>query len=250
VIGNTEPAHETVEGDRKTVEFAVTRPLPSYLVAVCSGPLETIPITGLAVPGRVVTVKGASALAAEAARITPLLVKGLESYFGRPYPYAKLDLIAVPEFWPGAMENAGAITFTDRALLMDPARASVAERRQLAEFISHELSHQWFGDLVTMDWWDDLWLNESFATWMGQKTVDHVFPELGVDLYEVNEAHRAMLSDGRLTTRAIRQPVVSMANLLQSADVLAYQKGETVLGMFEHWMGETAFRTGVRDYLS
>jgi aminopeptidase N len=133
---------------------------------------------------------------------------------------------------------------------MDPARASVAERRQLAEFISHELSHQWFGDLVTMDWWDDLWLNESFATWMGQKTANQVFPELGFDLYQVNEAHRAMLADGRLTTRAIRQPVTSMANLLQSADVLAYQKGETVLGMFEHWMGEEPFRTGVRDYLS
>jgi alanyl aminopeptidase len=250
VIGNTPVANEFVAGDKKTVEFKVTRPLPSYLIAVCSGPLETVPIDGLAVPGRVVTVKGASKLAAEAARVTPLLVSGLESYFGRPYPYEKLDLIAVPEFWPGAMENAGAITFTDRSLLMDPARASVAERRQLAEFISHELSHQWFGDLVTMDWWDDLWLNESFATWMGQKTANQVFPDLGFDLYEVNEAHRAMLADGRLTTRAIRQPVTTMANLLQSADVLAYQKGETVLGMFEHWMGDTAFRTGVRDYLS
>src|SRR5207237_8257795 len=126
---------------------------------------------------------------------------------------------------------------------------AVADRRTQAEFLSHELSHQWFGDLVTMRWWDDLWLNESFATWMGQKITNQVFPELGVGLYQVDEAHRAMLSDGRLTTRAIRQPVTNMANLLQSADVLAYQKGETVLGMFEHAMGEERFRTGVRGYL-
>ncbi len=249
-IGNTPVATETVEGDTKTVVFARTKPLPSYLVALATGPLETIPITGLAVPGRVVTVKGASRLAVEAARITPLIVSALESYFGRPYPYDKLDLIAVPEFWPGAMENAGAITFVDRSLLLDPAHSTIGERRTQAEFISHELAHMWFGDLVTMRWWDDLWLNESFATWMGQKITNQTFPDLGVGLYQVDEANRAMLTDGRLTTRAIRQPVTNMANLLQSADVLAYQKGETVLGMFEHWMGESAFRTGVRNYLA
>jgi alanyl aminopeptidase len=108
----------------------------------------------------------------------------------------------------------------------------------------------WFGDLVTMQWWDDLWLNESFASWMGEKVTNQVFPEMGIDLRLVSDADDAMRTDGRLTTRAIRQPVVTLSNLLQSADVLAYKKGETLLGMFERWTGEETFRTGVRNYLS
>ena len=146
------------------------------------GPLETVPIPGLSVPGRVITVKGASGLAAEAIRTTPPLLKALELYFGRPYPYEKLDLIAVPEFWPGAMENAGAITFADHVLLIDPKAASVAQKRHLAEVTAHELAHMWFGDLVTMEWWDDLWLNESFASWMGDKVTDEVFPDFNVSI--------------------------------------------------------------------
>ncbi|MEP7027768.1 MAG: M1 family aminopeptidase [Candidatus Eisenbacteria bacterium] len=250
VIGNTPILSESVEAGRKTVVFQTTKPLPSYLVALATGPLETVPIEGLGVPGRVVTVKGQSQLAGEAARITPLLVSALESYFGRPYPYEKLDLIAAPEFWPGAMENAGAITFADRVLLLDPARTSVSQRRSLASTTAHELAHMWFGDLVTMRWWDDLWLNESFASWMGEKVTHQVFPEYGIELRLVSDTDEAMRIDGRLTTRAIRQPVNSMANLLQSADVLAYQKGETLLAMFEQWAGEEQFRTGVRDYLA
>ncbi len=250
VIGNTPVLSETVEGGKKTVVFQTTKPLPSYLVALATGPLETVPIEGLGVPGRVVTVKGQSQLAGEAARVTPLLVSALESYFGRPYPYEKLDLIAAPEFWPGAMENAGAITFADRVLLLDPAHASITQRRGLASTTAHELAHMWFGDLVTMRWWDDLWLNESFASWMGEKVTHQVFPEYGIDLGLVTDTDRAMRTDGRLSTRAIRQPVNSMANLLQSADVLAYDKGQTLLGMFEQWAGEELFRTGVRNYLA
>jgi alanyl aminopeptidase len=250
VVGNTPIDKESVEGGKKTVVFKTTKPLPSYLIAIASGPLETVPIEGLGVPGRVVTVKGASRLAADAARITPPLVKALEAYFGRPYPYEKLDLVAVPEFWPGAMENAGQITFADRLLLLDPNRASASQRRNQASVTAHELAHMWFGDLVTMAWWDDLWLNESFASWMGEKVTHEVFPEYGIDLRLVTDTDEAMRTDGKLTTRAIRQPVTSMANLLQSADVLAYKKGETLLGMFERWAGKQSFREGVREYLA
>jgi cytosol alanyl aminopeptidase len=230
VVGNTPIASESTEGVMKTVVFKTSKPLPSYLIALAVGPLETIPIDGLAVPGRVVTVKGASHLGREAARITPLLVSALESYFGRPYPYEKLDLVAVPEFWPGAMENAGQITFADRLLLLDPARASTLQRQTQASVTAHELTHMWFGDLVTMEWWDDLWLNESFASWMGEKVMHQVFPEFGTDLSLVADSDEAMRRDGTLTTRAIRQPVTTLANLLQSADVLAYKKGQTLLG--------------------
>ena len=250
VVGNTPIAAEQADGALKTTTFQTTKPLSSYLIALAVGPLETIPIEGMGFPGRVITVKGASHLAGEAARVTPPLVKALEAYFGRPYPYEKLDLVAVPEFWPGAMENAGQITFADRVLLLDPARASTTQRRSQISTISHELAHMWFGDLVTMEWWDDLWLNESFASWMGEKVMHEVFPEFGIDLRRVTDADEAMRTDGRLSTRTIRQPVNTLANLLQSADVLAYKKGQTLLGMFELWVGEEKFRQGVRDYIN
>ena len=235
---------------RRTVVFKRTPPLPSYLLALAVGPFDTVPITGMSVPGRVVTVKGKGGLAAEAARVAPPLLGALERYFGRPYPFEKLDLLAVPEYWPGAMENPGAITFADQILLIDPAGASVAQRRLLIEVTAHEIAHMWFGDLVTMAWWDDLWLNESFASWMGDKVTQEAFKETEVETRSVEGAQKAMNTDARLTTRAIRQPVGAMDNLLQAADELAYQKGEAVLGMFEAWLGPDVFRQGIRDYLA
>src|SRR5438876_6654753 len=148
------------------------------------------------------------------------------------------------------MENPGAITFADQILLIDPAGASVAQRRLLVEVTAHEMAHMWFGDLVTMAWWDDLWLNESFASWMGDKVTQETFPETEVEVRSVEGAQKAMNTDARLTTRAIRQPVGAMDNLLQAADELAYQKGEAVLGMFETWLGPDLFRKGIRDYLA
>ena len=249
-VSNTPVESETPGGASKTVVFKRTPPLPSYLLAMAVGPFDTVPITGMSVPGRVVTVKGKGALAAEAARVAPPLLGALEKYFGRPYPFEKLDLLAVPEYWPGAMENPGAITFADQILLIDPAGASVAQRRLLIEVTAHEIAHMWFGDLVTMAWWDDLWLNESFASWMGDKVTQEAFKETEVEARSVEGAQKAMNTDARLTTRAIRQPVGAMDNLLQAADELAYQKGEAVLGMFEAWLGPDVFRKGIRDYLA
>ena len=248
-IGNTPIVRETTEGDRRIVEFEKTPPLPTYLLAIATGPLETVAMQGLSFPGRIVTVKGSAGLAQEAARVTPPLTLELEKYFGIPYPYRKLDVLAVPEFWPGAMENAGAITFADRILLIDPRAASVDQKRTLVAIVAHEVAHMWFGDLVTMKWWDDLWLNESFASWMGDKVSDQAFPEFKLELAQVTGMNEAMTTDARLSTRAMRQPVTGTENLDQMADTLAYDKGQAVLTMFERWLGPETFRKGVVEYL-
>jgi cytosol alanyl aminopeptidase len=249
-ISNTPVQSETVKDGRKTVVFKQTPPTPSYLLAMATGPLETVPVPGMSVPGRIVTVKDMSRLAAEAVRVTPPLLAALERYFGRPHPYEKLDVIAVPEFWPGAMENPGAITFRDSLLLLEPGRATASQKRSLATVMAHELAHLWFGDMVTMEWWDDLWLNESFASWMGDKVTQQAFPELNADVQSIEAIQGAMVTDARLSTRAIRQPVTAASNLLQSADNLAYDKGQAVLGMMEGWVGDEAFRRGVLAYLA
>ncbi len=234
----------------KRVEFKRSPPMPSYLVAIIVGPFETVPIPGLGVPGRVVTVKGASGLAGEAVKATPAIMRSLERYFGRPYPYEKLDLIAAPEFLFGAMENAGAIVFADRRLLVDPRSVSPDQRATLTAIMAHEIAHMWFGDLVTMRWWDDLWLNESFASWMATKAMDDVYPENHHSVTRLFSTERAKLIDSRLSTRAMRAPVVGAMSLGQTASALTYNKGESVLTMFEGWLGRENFRLGVVDYIN
>ncbi len=248
-VSNT-PIVKTIPGKAsKTVVFLKTKPMPSYILAIATGPLELVPIHGMSVPGNVVTVKGASKLAATAAKMAPPILAALERYFGSKYPYEKLDVLAVPEFWPGAMENAGAVTFRDEVLLVDPKTVSVGQLSTLSVYMAHEFAHQWFGDLVTMDWWDDLWLNESFAEWMGNKISDQVYPEYRQRLLDLRRTQGAMATDSRLSARAIRRPVSALENLLQAADELAYQKGQAVLTMFEQWLGPETFRAGVLAYL-
>ncbi len=249
-VTNTPIELEATDEGWRTIIFKKTPPLPSYLLAIAVGPLEMVPIKGMSIPGNVVTVKGQSRLAGEAAASAPRLLAFLERYFDRPYPFEKLDLLALPEFWPGAMENPGAITFADQILLVDPQAASVDQKRGLSSVTAHEMAHMWFGDLVTMDWWDDLWLNEAFATWLGTKAADSVHPEYESQLRAGRRIQTAMLTDARMTSRAIRQPVLTLDNLLQSADILAFSKGHGVLRMFESWMGEETFRRGVLDYIS
>ena len=248
-VSNTPVEKETVAKGIRTVVFAKTKPLPSYLIAIATGPLEFTPIPGLRVPGRVVTPKGASALAGVAVKMTPPIFDAVEKYFGIPYPYEKLDLIAVPEFSPGAMENAGAITYGDRFLLFDEKTISAAERSTLAIFTAHEIAHMWFGDLVTMKWWNDLWLNESFAEWLGDKIADQVQPQSQIQLEALTELQTAFVADAQIATHAIRQPVANMENLWQAADELAYKKGQAVLSMTERWLGPETFRKGVVAYL-
>ncbi|HKY32258.1 MAG TPA: M1 family metallopeptidase [Candidatus Polarisedimenticolia bacterium] len=247
-VTNTPVEKETVQGDRRTVVFAKTKPLPSYLVALASGPFESVPIAGMSAPGRVITVKGRSKLAAAAAAGTPKLLAASERWFAGRYPFEKLDILAIPEYWPGAMENPGLITFSENILLIDPAASTPARLARMAGVNAHELAHMWFGDLVTMSWWDDLWLNESFADWMGDKIAAQVHPELEIPLNEMQSIDAVKVSDARPSAQAIRRPVAAADNKLEGVGT-AYNKGKAVLAMFERWIGPEAFRKGVLDYL-
>jgi len=249
VVTNTpEVARHEADG-KATITFASSEPLPAYLLALAVGPFEGTEIEGMGVPGRILAPKGMGGLTGYAAEVTPKILAALEDYFGTPYPYAKLDLLAVPEFWPGAMENAGLITFADGILLVDPAGASSGQRRTLIRVNAHEIAHMWFGDLVTMQWWDDLWLNESFADWMANKVTDQLYPELEVDLFSRRGVQGIMSADARPTTLAIRQPIVRAEEAMNNVG-LAYAKGRSVLGMVENWLGEETFRRGVVTYVN
>ena len=247
-VSNAAVANESKDAQWRTISFGRTPPMPSYLVALAVGPFEYVPVPGLPVPGRIVTPRGQAALGAEAARLAPPLLSRLEEYFGIPYPYAKLDQIAVPEYVYGAMENAGFITYTDRLLLQDPERPSFSQRRRLANVMAHEMAHMWFGDLVTMAWWDDLWLNESFADWMCARIVEHQFPEFRIQIQQTREIRGAMRSDALPSITAIRRKVTASTDLAQLADELTYSKGKGILGMVENWIGPAQFRAAMRTY--
>ena len=247
-IANTPVAKETSADGWKTYEFEITKPLPSYLLAIATGPLETVEVPDMPIPTRIVTVKGKSHLAGQAIKSTPLILNELVAFFGRPYPYKKLDLIAVPEFWPGAMENAGAITYREGLLLIDKS-PTIGQLRYQARVTAHELAHMWFGDLVTMEWWDDLWLNESFATWMGYKVSHKVFPDYGLGIRAHRKGLEIMTSDARPTAIAIRPPGSETADLLRNIGAI-YSKGWAVLSMIENWVGEEEFRQGVINYIN
>ncbi len=247
-ISNTPIEIESSNEIWKTITFKKTEPLPSYLLAIAAGPLETVDVPDMPIPTRIVCAKGKSNLTGETTKITPPLIAAMIKYFERPYPYEKLDLIAVPEFWAGGMENAGAITFRETVLLLDPTSITVSQKLTLASVMSHELSHMWFGDLVTMEWWDDLWLNESFASWMGDKMAHQEFPNLGIGVSVVESGLGAMVGDARPTALAIRPPDSKTADLLSNIGAV-YSKGQAVLLMIERWLGEETFRKGIIQYL-
>ncbi|MDB4946251.1 MAG: Membrane alanine aminopeptidase [Labilithrix sp.] len=256
-VSNAPEVDHVIAGAKTTFRFARTKPLPTYLVAFAIGELEIRQMTrasgaaSAAPPIRLVTTKGkdpaSGALALEAAAS---LVDRLAQWFGIPYPYEKLDLVAVPEFAAGGMENAGLITARDQILLADPARMTVAARRGQALLIAHELAHQWFGDLVTAAWWDDLWLNEAFAQWMEAKIVDEWRPEFGAKNDALVASLAVMDEDALTTARAVRQKVVTTADADDAFDSITYEKGAAVLSTIERWIGEGAFQRGVREYLA
>ena len=249
-VANASIAQESTDAVRgtKTLAFGRTPPMPSYLVALAVGPLEFVPVPGLSIPGRIITPRGQSALAAEAVRISPALLAHLEAYFGVPYPYEKLDQIAVPEYVFGAMENAGLITYRDELLLMDPAKPSFDARRWLANVAAHEMAHMWFGDLVTMTWWDDLWLNESFADWMCAKIVDQAHPEYRIFIQQIAAIQGAMRTDALPSVKPIRRPLTARDDPSLVLDDLTYSKGKAILRMVESWIGPENFRTAMRAY--
>ncbi len=256
VIGNTPVKKETDAGDGlKRVQFETTLPLPTYLVALAVGPLDVVaakPIPPNAVrdrplPLRGVATRGKGPQLAYALDNTAKIVSYLEEYFAVPFPYPKLDLIASPDFG-GGMENAGAIVYGDPRLLIAPD-ASFEQRRNFGAIHAHEIAHQWFGDLVTPKWWDDIWLNESFANWMSFKAGNDWQPALRLDIVPALQTPAAMELDSRIAARQIRQPVTRNADIGSAFDGITYLKGGAVLGMVESWLGEEAFREGIRTHM-
>ncbi|MFO0739922.1 MAG: M1 family aminopeptidase [Labilithrix sp.] len=248
-----ETMREDVPPGRTRVRFARTKPLPTYLLAFAVGDLVITDATRSARPPvRMITTKKAANPAQNklALEATSELVDRLGTWFGIPYPYEKLDIVAVPALAAGAMENPGLVTFRDDLLLVDPVRGSTRARRDQALVIAHELAHQWFGNLVTAAWWTDVWLNEGMATWMQNRIVDAWHPEWGVRLDAVREAHDVMDQDGLMSARAVRQPAVSTSDIESAFDHITYEKGAAVLQMLEHWVGEAKFKSGIRDYLN
>ena len=248
VFSNTTIARTAKRSGWKTVEFEKTPPLPSYLLALGVGPFDFVDVPGMGFPTRIVTARGQARLARVAAAAVPPLVAALGKWFGIPYPYRKLDLIAAPDFWLGGMENAGAIVFGENYLLADSALATPTQRGTISRVVCHELAHMWFGDLVTMAWWDDLWLNESFADWMADKITDQVAPELKVPLTEMQAIQGVMTTDSRPSTDPIRQTNPT-ADEAQRGLGIGYYKGKAVLAMFERWIGPDTFQRGLQQYL-
>ena len=250
-FSNTPEAARDVAGEKTTFRFVESQPLPTYLVALAIGELEVKELARTTRPPiRLITAKGKTAQGALGLEVTSGLVDALAGWFGIPYPYEKLDIVAVPEFGGGAMENAGLITFREDLLLLDPARASVRARRSQAMVIAHELAHQWFGNLVTAAWWNDLWLNEGFATWMEWRIVDQWKPAYGARLDAVSSGLGVMDLDSLASARAVRQPVVTTSEASEAFDGITYEKGAAVLSTIERWIGEEAFQRGIREYLT
>jgi alanyl aminopeptidase len=236
----------------KRVVFRETLPLPSYLVALAVGPIEAVEAgksRHSATPVRILVPRGLAGQARWAASSTAEILSRLEEYFGSDYPYGKLDCIAVPQFHGGAMENAGLVTFGQEIILSKPETESINFRRGYAEVAAHELAHQWFGDLVTTAWWDDLWLNEAFATWMTPKIVEPWQPTWGEAEKRIQTRAWAMGADSLMTARRIRQPIESDHDMKNAFDGITYAKGATVIGMFERWVGAEPFRRGVQRYM-
>jgi puromycin-sensitive aminopeptidase len=232
------------------VRFADTIPMSTYLVAFVVGPLvATEPVDVDGVPLRVVHVPGNENLTSFALDVGAFCLRLFADYYEIPYPGDKCDLIALPDFAAGAMENLGAITFREAVLLIDPDEATAAELQRVADVVAHELAHMWFGDLVTMKWWNGLWLNEAFATFMELAAVDEYRPEWKRWVAFTNERAAAFAVDSLASTRPIEFPVHSPEEAEGMFDVLTYQKGASVLRMLEQYLGHDGFRAGIRRYL-
>jgi cytosol alanyl aminopeptidase len=252
-FANTPIEGETVEGDTKLVRFRESKPLPSYLVALAVGPFEIID-GGKAgksnTPLRVITTRGHRDEVKYALEVTPKVFTALENYFGVPYPYEKLDQITIPVTVAfGAMENAGLITYQSAILAMRPQDDTVARRRSTTEVITHEIAHQWFGNMVTPAWWDDIWLNEAFATWLTERIEEQNFPEWKEDVAAVSSKSAVMGTDTLLSARKIRQPIASEGDIGSAFDDITYNKGAAVIRMFENYVGPEQFRKGIQNYI-
>ncbi len=246
-----EVGREPLEDGRLRVRFGDTVTMSTYLVAFIVGALvatEPLDVDGVAV--RVVHVPGKERLTAPALEAAAHSLRFYTEYFGLPYPGEKVDLVAVPDFAAGAMENLGCVTFREAILLADPDDTARTELQRLAEVVEHELAHMWFGDLVTMRWWNGIWLNEAFATFMALCCQDDFRPEWETFVAFSRSKSAALGVDGLHSTRPIEYPVVHPEEAAAMFDVLTYEKGAGVLWMLERYLGRERFRAGVRRYLA
>ena len=244
----------------KEVRFAATPPMSSYLNVFVAGELDFIESRSGPTQLRVIATKGKAEMGRYALEATAQILQYYNEYFGVVYPLPKLDQIAIPGGFGGAMENWGGITYYESKLLFDPKSSSAETKQDIYEVLAHEMAHQWFGDLVTMAWWDNLWLNEGFASWMGSKCTAHFNPQWEVWLrreFPRDPTRRvgiakeaAMEGDARSTTHPIQQPVATEAEANNAFDDITYKKGQSFLRMLESFLGEDVFREGIRRYMA
>jgi len=259
-VSNMPVEYEAKGNQGREVRFAMTPSMSSYLNVFVAGELDAIETDAGGVHIRVVATKGKAEWGRYALESTAKILEYYNEYFGVPYPLPKLDQIALPGGFGGAMENWGGITYFESGLLFDPEKSSDQTRQQIFAVIAHEMAHMWFGDLVTMAWWDNLWLNEGFASWMGTKCTAHFNPQWEVWLRKDEPRNpmrhvgipkeRAMDGDARSTTHPIQQPVATEAEANSAFDEITYLKGQSFLRMLESFLGEDVFRDGIRHYIA
>ncbi len=250
VSNGPEVERETLADGRVRIRFGDTMKMSTYLAAWVVGPLElTEPADARGVPVRIVHVPGKGPLTRFAIDASVHSLNWFADYYGIPYPEAKLDNVAIPDFAQGAMENVGCVTYREQVLLLDPARSTQEEQMGVAETVAHELAHMWFGDLVTMRWWNGIWLNEAFATFMSQLAIDDFRPDWEIWNMFTRDRTNAFEVDALETTRPIEYEVRSPDDASGMFDTLTYVKGGAVLRMLEQWLGPDRFRDGIRRYL-
>ncbi len=240
----------------KTITFQKTKPLPTYLYAWMVGPWDIVEGPSIPpnqwrsapVPVRGIATKGNGAKLKRALAMAPGIIEHEEAYYGFGYPFGKLDLAALPDFSAGAMENAGLITYRDFLLQLEP-NASPSQVRSVFNVEAHEMAHQWTGDTVTLDWWNDIWLNEAFATWMQQKIEGEIHPDWHAHLGRIEGGEGAMQNDSLASARMIRQPITGNGDIETAFDGITYQKGAAVIGMFENFVDPKVFQKGMRAYI-
>ena len=250
VSNTTETGRESRPGGKARVSFATTMPMSTYLVAFVVGPLEaTEPVDCGGVPVRVIHRPGRAGQTGFALDVAAHGLEWFSDYYGLPYPSDKVDLVALPDFAFGAMENLGCVTFREVLLLVDPGAASQPDLQRVAAVINHELAHMWFGDLVTMAWWEGIWLNEAFATFMETACTDAYRPDWQVWSAFCRSRASALATDALGNTRPVEYPVHSPAEAEDMFDVITYEKGAALVRMLEQYLGPETFRAGVRLYL-
>ncbi|HEY0855498.1 MAG TPA: M1 family metallopeptidase [Albitalea sp.] len=250
VVSNMPRRSRVLDGAMATHRFAPTPPMPSYLVSVAVGRFDVLAGRAAGVPLRVLTAEGKRDQGCVALKATRELLPYFTGYFGVPYALPKLDQLAVPSTRWGAMEDWGLISYAEDVLLVDPQRSSGDTVREVYETVAHEIAHQWFGNLVTAASWEEIWLNEAFATWMQTKATDRFNPGWQIQLQNRLPVERAMALDAGAATRAIRSGPVRETAVSDVFDSITYAKGGAVLSMLEQWMGPRVFRDGLVAYMA